>query len=168
MNKFLIRKLDFPKDSPALYKFLDTDEVDILKKVPELMRDKISKCHVAIIDSCPVGWVLTHFSYPKSLSWEDDNDTNHFFAKGNCYLGNLDVHESFRRKGIANALLKKSYQSARHSNRSQIWLHVNTENKPAIQLYESLEWKREKLVTPSWYKSGSMFLYNKRLDDINA
>lgn len=87
-----------------------------------------------------------------SLRSELINEGAHFFtAKRNgiiagymgmhivldeCYIANVAVRPTFRRKGIADALLDSAEITARKKNCSFISLEVRVSNSPAIKLYE--------------------------------
>jgi ribosomal protein S18 acetylase RimI-like enzyme len=55
-----------------------------------------------------------------------------------CYLiANVAVDPVYRRRGIAKALTNAAIIQARKRGMDEIWLHVRTENKPALNLYRS-------------------------------
>ena len=100
------------------------------------------------------------FSVPwsrKSISDELTNDTAHFFVAeqtGNvigyigtnivadeCYITNVAVTESERRKGVARLLLKKGEETAKEHGCRFITLEVRRSNKAAISLYSSQGYK---------------------------
>lgn len=51
-------------------------------------------------------------------------------------ITNIVVKKKFRNNGIGNALLIELIKLAKTNNRDKIILEVNSENKPAIKLYE--------------------------------
>ena len=53
-----------------------------------------------------------------------------------CYIANVAVSHSFRRQGIADALLHFAEKTARSEDCSFISLEVRVSNTPAIKLYE--------------------------------
>jgi len=54
---------------------------------------------------------------------------------------NLAVHPSFRRMGIATALLRKFIEKAEHDGVKEIWLEVKRSNFPAISLYKKFNFE---------------------------
>ncbi len=53
------------------------------------------------------------------------------------YIANVGVKKSFRRKGVAKALLCKVIEKAKAENLSFVTLEVRKSNLPAINLYNS-------------------------------
>jgi len=71
-------------------------------------------------------------------------------------IANVAVHPDYRRKGIAKKLTQQAVEHIRYRKVENLWLQVKDYNYPAIQLYESLGFKkREKRNT--WRSSD--FLY---------
>jgi ribosomal protein S18 acetylase RimI-like enzyme len=65
-------------------------------------------------------------------------------AEKNEYLiSHIAVFESFRRKGIARALLEKAVLSAREARLKRVVLEVEIGNTAAIQLYESYGFNKQ-------------------------
>ncbi len=65
-------------------------------------------------------------------------------AEKNEYLiAHVAVFETFRRKGIARALLDKAILCAREASLSRVVLEVEIGNTPAIQLYEGVGFKTQ-------------------------
>jgi ribosomal protein S18 acetylase RimI-like enzyme len=54
-----------------------------------------------------------------------------------AYIQTLEVAPSHRRCGIARELLARLEDSAQEAGALTIWLHVDTENASAIQLYQA-------------------------------
>jgi len=59
------------------------------------------------------------------------------------YLHELDVRESFRRRGIATALLRRAMALARAKGSTRLWLSTGGHNDGAQALYDSLEGVRK-------------------------
>lgn len=59
---------------------------------------------------------------------------------GRIYLiANVAVHPDYRRRGIARELTKKALDHVRGRRRVEsVWLHVRSDNPPAIQLYTAM------------------------------
>jgi GNAT superfamily N-acetyltransferase len=55
-------------------------------------------------------------------------------------LNDLYVQENHRRQGIANALLERAEDEARHAGAARIWLRTALDNAPARALYENRGW----------------------------
>lgn len=53
-----------------------------------------------------------------------------------CYIANIAVKEKFRRKGIANKLLREGEKTAKNENCAFISLEVRVSNEKAIALYK--------------------------------
>lgn len=100
------------------------------------------------------------FSVPwslKSISDELSNDTAHFFVAerfknvigyigtnivaDECYITNVAVTESERRKGVARLLLKKAEETAKEHDCRFITLEVRRSNEAAISLYSKCGYK---------------------------
>lgn len=60
---------------------------------------------------------------------------------GECYITNIAVHPSYRKKGIANRLLSALINFAQVENCLFITLEVRTQNHPAISLYKKHNFK---------------------------
>ena len=58
-----------------------------------------------------------------------------------AYFGNLYVLSEYRRQGIAKKLVLSSIDFAKKRGFKTVLLHVAKDNKPAISLYESLNFK---------------------------
>lgn len=57
---------------------------------------------------------------------------------GECYVDNIAVFPSFRRRGVGRALTEALIARARERNAEFFSLEVRTSNAPAVALYESL------------------------------
>jgi ribosomal-protein-alanine N-acetyltransferase len=60
-----------------------------------------------------------------------------------AYIQTLEISPSHRRRGIARELLTRLEDSAQNAGALTIWLHVDTENASAIQLYQAHGYKRQ-------------------------
>ena len=69
------------------------------------------------------------------------------FSKGNFLLANIAVHPDYRRHGIARKLTERAMNYIRKRGAQNIWLHVEEDNDPAIQLYLSLGFHGKALRT---------------------
>lgn len=54
-----------------------------------------------------------------------------------AYVQTLEVAPEHRRKGVGLQLLRRGEASAQSAGAILIWLHVDAENEPALQLYRS-------------------------------
>jgi len=63
--------------------------------------------------------------------------------KDEYLISHIAVFDSFRRKGIARALLDKAVLCAREANLSRVVLEVEIGNTAAIQLYESYGFRKQ-------------------------
>lgn len=63
------------------------------------------------------GWAEVHLRLNPALPWVLDDDTILFQSGVNAYLEHLFVEESFRRKGVARALL----QALEAAVREHVW-----------------------------------------------
>jgi ribosomal protein S18 acetylase RimI-like enzyme len=68
------------------------------------------------------------------------NDTTYEFTK-------MAVDESFRRKGIAEAISYASFKKAKELGASKVILYSNTKNAAAIKLYEKLGFSHVEVET---------------------
>ncbi len=72
-------------------------------------------------------------------------------AKKNVILlANIAVHPDYRRKGIARALTQKGIKIAEKQKAKSIWLHVDSENIGAINLYKELGFRPHSYRT-TWH-----------------
>lgn len=66
-----------------------------------------------------------------------------FLPPFECQLGNVAVSPSFRRRGIARALMEQLITDAEKTGILDITLEVRASNQPAICLYEGLGFAQE-------------------------
>eukprot|EP00465_Bigelowiella_longifila_P001372 CAMPEP_0185269284 /NCGR_PEP_ID=MMETSP1359-20130426/39353_1 /TAXON_ID=552665 /ORGANISM="Bigelowiella longifila, Strain CCMP242" /LENGTH=281 /DNA_ID=CAMNT_0027860381 /DNA_START=230 /DNA_END=1072 /DNA_ORIENTATION=- len=64
---------------------------------------------------------------PSPLIWKANDDQ--------FYVSNLAISQPFRRKGIAKCLLRATETLAHRWGCNSIWLHVEEDNAPALNLY---------------------------------
>ena len=55
-----------------------------------------------------------------------------------CYLSNMAIAPAHRRQGLAKRLIHRCERLVRLWGYTSVWLHVDTENEAAVQLYTSL------------------------------
>lgn len=85
-----------------------------------------------------------------------------------AYIVTLDVHPSVRRRGIAHYLISEAERSAAVAGATSIYLHVYTENVPALNFYGRLGYSRL-LRNPDLYASGmDAWTYHKSLAAITS
>lgn len=78
------------------------------------------------------------------------------------YLCNMAVHTGHRRRGVAKALLQEAQRLGKRWGQDTLWLHVETHNVAALQLYlgEGFQLVR---TDPWWYVMGRQHLLRKPL-----
>ncbi|MFZ3580026.1 GNAT family N-acetyltransferase [Virgibacillus sp. DJP39] len=64
-----------------------------------------------------------------------------FTREKNCFYIRLCIDQQWRRKKLGERLFKACESWAKEQNAEEIGLNVWSFNKPAIQLYESMEMK---------------------------
>jgi len=62
-----------------------------------------------------------------------------------AWIEDVVVREEFRKQGIATALLQAAITWAKQQGASRAQLLVDTQNTPALQFYEKLNWKLTQL-----------------------
>jgi ribosomal protein S18 acetylase RimI-like enzyme len=99
-----------------------------------------------------------HTSFPLSgFVWEQDEQIVgnlsilpfSFRGKRGYLIANVAVHPTYRRRGIARAMTEAALQTARKRRAQTVWLHVRTDNPPAIQLYQRMGFV-ERLRRTQW------------------
>ena len=81
-----------------------------------------------------------------------------WWAAEDCWLEDLFVSEEARGSGLGRALTLAAFDRARAHGCRRVELDVNTENPPALKLYESLGFTTGKL-------GGQDLLMRRHLDD---
>jgi ribosomal protein S18 acetylase RimI-like enzyme len=82
-----------------------------------------------------------------------------------AYIQTIEVRPASRHQGIANELLRLVETSARDAGARSIWLHVETENKAAIRLYEAHDYMRKGREEHFYARHRAAFIYGKSLSD---
>lgn len=85
----------------------------------ELTQNRVARSTVVRVGSQLVGYLCL---------WEIGRET---------HITNLAVHPSFRRRGMARALLKRTIEDARRNGVELVFLEVRPTNVEAVMLYES-------------------------------
>jgi ribosomal protein S18 acetylase RimI-like enzyme len=80
-----------------------------------------------------------------------------------AYIQTLEVTPTSRGQGIGNELLTRVESSASESGAQTIWLHVDTENKTAIHLYEAHHYMRKGREEHFYARHRAAFIYRKSL-----
>jgi ribosomal protein S18 acetylase RimI-like enzyme len=83
-----------------------------------------------------------------------------------AYIQTLEVLPDFRGHGIGAELLRRLESSARESGALTIWLHVDTENKVAIRLYEAHGYMRQRREEHFYARHRAAFVYGKPFTDL--
>jgi ribosomal protein S18 acetylase RimI-like enzyme len=96
------------------------------------LRDPSSFVLGAYVDDAPVG-----------LAWGVQMRSPS--GRRTTYLHELDVHESWRRRGIGSALVIEAMALARRRGSTKFWLSTGGHNDGAQALYESLGGDRKPL-----------------------
>lgn len=80
------------------------------------------------------------------------------------YIQTIEVSPAFRRRGVGLELLRRLEVSARAAGATQIWLHVDTENDPAIRLYRSEGYEHKARHAHYYARTRDAEIYCKQLD----
>ena len=111
-----------------------------------------------------LGWAVAHTTRREDLGWLWDADAVRSLAGTNACLEYLQVHEEFRRRGVASELTVCMEQELQKAGKRTVYLHCATENAAAQKLYESNGWRIEKYVRPQWAQGREFIIYWKNLD----
>lgn len=113
--------------------------MDRLDEPEAFLRDPASFVLGAYVDHTPAGlaWGLQMRSPSGRLP---------------TYVHELDVHEQYRRRGVASALIRTAMAVARRRGSTEFWLSTGGHNQIAQALYDSLGGDRKPLgeVTYWW------------------
>jgi ribosomal-protein-alanine N-acetyltransferase len=111
---------------------------------------------------------------PNSATWiaEEDTELIGFSivewtagpSKFAAYIQTLEVHPSWRGRGIGAELLSRAENSARAAGAHSIGLHVDVENAAAIRLYESRGYARQSREEHYYARHRAAFVYAKSLE----
>ncbi|KAJ8904237.1 hypothetical protein NDN08_000761 [Rhodosorus marinus] len=71
------------------------------------------------------------------------------------YVSSMAVRIDMRRRGIARTILNKVLDVAKTLGVSEVYLHVEWENKPAVWLYRCCGFERYPGLPPKWLRSMS-------------
>jgi ribosomal-protein-alanine N-acetyltransferase len=80
-----------------------------------------------------------------------------------AYIQTLEVLPEHRRRGIACSLLTRLEESAQQAGAATIWLHVDTENAPAIRLYEAHGYEQRGREDHYYARQRAAHIYSKAL-----
>jgi ribosomal protein S18 acetylase RimI-like enzyme len=80
-----------------------------------------------------------------------------------AYIQTLEVSPERRRRGIARELLIRLEDSAQKAAALSIWLHVDTENAPAIRLYQDHGYQKQGREEHYYARLRSADIYSKPL-----
>jgi ribosomal-protein-alanine N-acetyltransferase len=80
-----------------------------------------------------------------------------------AYIQTLEVHPTYRHRGVGAELLGRVEDSAREAGAMSIALHVDVENAPAIHLYESHGYARQGREEHYYARHRAAFIYSKPL-----
>lgn len=128
--------------------------LNLLSRLNDLVLG-ISQGYVAIVDGKLVGNVSI---YP--ARWHKE--------AGNAWMvANVSTHPQYRKRGIARELMIASMEHIHEKDATHAILQVDYDNAPAIHLYETLGFNRERAFT-KWIRSAlvSTPVRNESLDDI--
>jgi ribosomal protein S18 acetylase RimI-like enzyme len=82
-----------------------------------------------------------------------------------AYIQTIEVTPVQRGRGVGGELLRRIEASAREAGARSIWLHVDTENKTAIRLYEAHDYMRQGREEHFYARHRAAFIYAKPLAD---
>jgi len=83
-------------------------------------------------------------------------------SAGVKYLEWVCVHPEHRRNSVATKLIKTLEREAKKKGNHKVYLTVKPENRPAINLYQKLDYFQEAYLKRQWYK-GDYVLMSKFL-----
>lgn len=78
---------------------------------------------------------------------------------GVVYLNWVFVDNSFRRKGLGTALLKRLLVSAKKHGEHSIWTEILADNYKSINLIKKIGFKKIGLFKKAWYKQDYYLWY---------
>jgi ribosomal protein S18 acetylase RimI-like enzyme len=81
-----------------------------------------------------------------------------------AYIQTLEVSPQHRRLGIARELLTRLEDSAQKAGALSIWLHVDTENAPAIRLYQAHGYNKQGREEHYYSRHRAADIYSKALN----
>ncbi|KAL3942541.1 MAG: hypothetical protein SGBAC_003287 [Bacillariaceae sp.] len=77
------------------------------------------------------------------------------------YLSDLCVHEDFRRRGIANRLVKACEDFIEQIPRPELWIRVKGNNTGAIEMYKNLDYA----ITGQCENDAAVLVLHKQFED---
>jgi len=89
------------------------------------------------------------------------------FEKFAAYIQTIEVAPEQRGQGIGSELLTRVECSAHNADAHSIWLHVDTENKGAIGLYEARGYMRKGREEHFYARHRAAFVYRKSLLELD-
>ena len=81
------------------------------------------------------------------------------------HLNNIAIHTDIQRKHIGWSLIEYLSVSLQNQSIQRIYLEVSGKNKPAQQLYESMDFQKKGLRRDYYAKGEHAFLYHLNLVD---
>jgi ribosomal-protein-alanine N-acetyltransferase len=85
-----------------------------------------------------------------------------------AYIQTIEVAPEHRRLGIGNELLRRVEGTAQTAGADSIWLHVDSENTPAIRLYEAFGYKCEGREEHYYARSRAALIYRKKFENLSS
>jgi ribosomal protein S18 acetylase RimI-like enzyme len=85
-----------------------------------------------------------------------------------AYIQTIEVAPEWRGRKIGHELLRRIEDSARGAGAGVIWLHVDAANEPAIRLYESQSYRRQRVQEHYYGRGRAALVYAKVLDRGNG
>lgn len=79
-----------------------------------------------------------------------------------CYASNIAVQETHRRRGLGRRLLQQCERIARLWYHDSLWLHVESDNTPALALYQQMGYENVSYV--ALYGNGKTLLMRKEIN----
>jgi ribosomal protein S18 acetylase RimI-like enzyme len=128
----------FNRDWIEKYFWLEDLDKYVLQQPEEAILDKGGAILMALYEGIPAG----------TVALRKVNDVTFEFTK-------MAVDETFRRKGIAEALSKAAFDKALLLGAQKVILYSQTELQPAILLYKKLGFK-EVPIEPGVYKRANI------------
>lgn len=158
-TKDKLRRFDVRRDLKAV---ADLVERCFITTLDADGRRYIQQMHAAAQNPAYLHWAsIAVDRIPMPLSgyvWEEDGEIVGnlslipFKVEGHrCYLiANVAVDQSVRRRGIARSLTLEAIEHTRRKGAHAVWLHVRAENSAAVNLYQSLNF-RKRFQRSTWH-----------------
>jgi ribosomal-protein-alanine N-acetyltransferase len=80
----------------------------------------------------------------------------------NANIATIDIHPDYRRRGIGMALIQFAEEQLKADGIKSLTLQVETDNVPALELYEKLNFEKIKTI-PDYYVDADAYLMRKLL-----